>query len=429
MPDLDDLLSSEIATVAADAARRPTVASLAARGARRRRTRHGSVLLGVAATVGVIVVGVTQLRGPAVTTPGRAPSTATTDQSSLPPSTKGSSPGPASAAEIVGSADSRIWSLSVAPGNAGHRLSEWYTCLDGPSTCELHRYALAVTADSFGSRHVVDLPAVSDYPYDVEVAGAGHFIVSHNSRLVGVVDLSGRMRKITVGGPAGPATRREVVSTQGTKSPIAVDPRTGAAHRLALPSGTQRLESVSGRLWASGTSRLAWSDDGGAHWTPVVVPASLARKPIIPIASADQRTVGLIVGGNQTNDTLPWLHTLRGVAGAALTSYPPAASTVDPRVVAILPDGRLLALIPSWKSWQSGQHSPAAGLYVGQDWSHLAPVRMGPPFAHLSYTSVPPVLSVTVVGGTATIYATSPNGAEVLSSTNLGATWAPEAAR
>ena len=91
--------------------------------------------------------------------------------------------------------------------------------------------------------------------------------------------------------------------------------------------------------------------------------------------------------------------------------------------------GPLLVLMTYWNSWQNGSHSPRAGFYIGTDWSHLEPVRMGPPFANLAYTSAPTVLATTTTGHTVTIYATTSDQSSVDSSTDDGATWRPETAR
>lgn len=436
MPELDDLLSPDIVTKAGESARRPSLAALAARGVRRRRVRNGSVLVGSAVAVTAIALGAAQLRASPDNPPSPAPqptlpsSTSTTGLPSPSPSTAGQNDDVARATAVVKASDSKIAALVVAPGSPDHRISEWYTC-GGDSGCSGGHYALSVTADGYRHSTVIGLPVTKGY-YGIEPAGSSHFVLTLGGRLIGLVDLSGRVQPVQASGRPGPAAPGEVVSTL-SKRPVALDPESGAAHPFALPPGSRYVENVSGRLWASGgAARLEWSDDGGAHWHELALPSGAARKTLLPIPSAEQGIQGLIQGSYGANTTFQWGSTLRSSSGSPFTSVPagaPSGSSLAANGSAILPDGRLLVLMTFWESWQSGNHNQSAGFYVGTDWSHLEPVRMGSPFANLQYTSSPTVLAITTYARVVTIYAATPDQTAVVSSSDGGTAWHPEAAR
>jgi hypothetical protein len=421
MPDRDDVLSAE-------ADHPPGPAPLVRRGTRRRRTRDGALV--AVAAVAVAVVGWT-----AVSLPGGG----STPSPSSPPTTHPTHPSPsrtpsssdeddrATARAVVGSPHARIGGLSVIADHPERRIAEWYVCRE--SDCERRENALVVTGNGFADAHVVQLPA-NRSTWSLEPAGRDHFAVALNGGRRMLVDLSGRVTRITVGGTSGPVAGDEVPLRAPVRSYLAVDPATGAAHPLSVPAGTEQLlTEPSGQLRVLTARDYAWSDDGGATWHTIGLPQEgTAIAAIVPTASD---SVHAVLQGGDGATLFPWDRILRSTDGEAWTSYPGpsvAKAYVDSPVV--LPDGRLLIDVEAWSDQAAGKPAPRpVGLYAANTWSSPAPVSMGAPFGVSPGRSVIAVFDVAVTAGSVTVYARTPDQAQVFASSDGGATWRPVRAR
>ena len=349
------------------------------------------------------------------------------------------SPSPTTAAEVFGahqraadravvdSPRARIDAWAVVPGHPDRRIAEWSVC--GDSRCDRRRTALTVTANGFADAHLVELPAKGARWY-LEPAGAQHFAVALNGGRRILVDLSGHATRLTVGGTNGPLADTEVPLRAPVRGYLAVDPSTGAAHRLSVPPGTDTLlETPSGQLRALSFAAYSWSDDGGATWRHLALPLTGNELPELVATASDDVHALLVTGDGAT--LAPWIRALRSDDGSAWTSYSgPTVATAYVDSPVVLPDGRLLIDVQAWSDQRAGGPAPRRiGLYVGDDWSATAPVRMGPPFDASPNRSMMNILDVAVTGKTVTVYAQAPDRTTVVASSDDGATWSPIRAR
>jgi hypothetical protein len=335
-------------------------------------------------------------------------------------------------ARIIGDPDVRLASYSTIPGHPERRIAEWARCPD--RACHRPTYALVVTGDGFRTSHVVQVPPsrVANGWY-LEPEGARHFSISPNGGRRSLVGLDGRVTAVEVSGAPGPLAGREVPLPIAKGRFGAVDPTTGAAHPLSTPPGTVELLSTpDGQLRVATVHwRYLWSDDRGAAWHDIPIPAGDRglMMGMVPTTSGSVQAVQL---GGDGATLFPWDHVLRSTDGRTWTSYDgPGTPHAYGSVTAVLPDGELLVDVEAWSDQRA--HRPPArpvGLYAGPDWSRASPVALSGPFAHQDpHTFDPTILDVAVTVRSVTIYAATPDERGVVYSADGGHTWRPVRAR
>lgn len=332
----------------------------------------------------------------------------------------------------MGDSKARLGAFSVIPGHPERRIAEWYVCPD--HACYHRTYALAVSDDGFRTLHVVDLaPSRVANGWYLEPAGRDHFAISPNGGRRSLVDLSGRVTRIAITGPAGPMVGSEVPLRSSKAGFVAVDPDTGHAHPLATPAGVVELQtSPSGQLRGlTMDSRYYWSDDGGSAWHEIPLPPDDEHLTAEFVPTPSDGLHVLVLGGENT--VFSWDRVLKSTDGATWTSSydGPNDPTGYLGETVILPDGRLLVNVDGWSDATNKRPSAhQVGLYAGADWAHLRPVPVGPPFAGQDrHTFAPTILDLAVTAQSVTIYAETPDQKGVVSSTDGGTTWRPEGAR
>ena len=326
------------------------------------------------------------------------------------------------AAQIVDSPRARLGAFSAVPGHPGRRLAEWYVCRD--RRCYHRTYALVVSGDGFGTRHVVDLgPSRVANGWYVEPAGPDHFAISPNGGRRTLVDLAGRVTRIHAAGPPGPLVGREVPLRSSKAGFLAVDPDTGEAHPLATPPEVVELDRTpSGQLRAVSFAAYSWSDDGGATWQHLALHLGGDLPELVP--SASDHVQAVLVGGDGAT-LFPWLKVLETADGAAWRSYPgphdPTAYVDSP---VVQPDGRLLINVETWSDQRAGAPAPRrVGMYVGHLRSAPSAVAMGAPFDRSPNRSILSILDVVVAPHSVTVYGQTPEWTGVFGSSDGGATW------
>lgn len=331
------------------------------------------------------------------------------------------------AQQIVDSPQARLGAFATIPGHPGRRIAEWYVCRD--RRCYHRTYAMAVSSDGFRTTHVVGLGAsrVSNGWY-LEPAGPDHFAVSPNGGRRALVSLTGHVTRLQVSGSPGPLKGGEVPLRASKAGFLAVDPATGHAHPLSTPDDgvVDVEETASGQLRALTYDhpRYFWSDDGGATWREIPLPAQDTdlSAELVPSTSDSQQV--LLLGGENT--VFPWDDVLRSTDGRTWTTY---RGPDDPRGYVdesvVLPDGRLLMNVDGWSDqYRSRPSVNLRGLWAGSDWSRLRPVPPAGPFAGQDvHGYVPSILDIAVTSRSVALYALTPDQRGVVASTDGGEHW------
>lgn len=434
MPDLDDLLRSDIAGTASRSVEPPAFGAVVARGRRRRNRSRAAAA--AACVLAALAAGSTvlDLAGHS-TEPRPANPQPTLHHVHRPP---GPDRGPLPE-QVVDEPAASVDQVVVAAEDPDVRAVVWRLCRT--QRCTHVDRALALTGDGFATRSVVRLREDSDPA--IVPAGARTFLVSLDGPHPYLLDADGSRRPVSAPAPASPVRAGEVVTRWngfGADDFVAVDPASGAAHRVAVPGRLVELQGDrSGRLQGLsdyGSDRAPvffWSDDGGASWHDHRL-TSTGRQlfRLVPTA-AD--TMAVLVGGDGAT-LFPFGAVQRGTRdGATWEGFPqdsPPSAFVDGG--AVLPDGRLLVrLEQAEEQFHAGTGSePRTGLYVsdGADWGSFA--RLDPPDGApgLSPEDVQwlrgadlALAGVSVVPGHATVYITENGGNRVFAVADGGRTW------
>ncbi len=338
----------------------------------------------------------------------------------------------AAATAIVDGGTSRVDGIAVVPGHPERRIVEWHVCRD--PHCYHRTYALAVSADGFRTRHVVEVgPSRVANGWYLAPAGPDHFTIAPNGGRRRLVDLTGRLIPIRVTGGSGPLVGREVAVAMDKGAFLGVDPDTGRAHPLSVPAGAVEVEAApSGQLRAltSDDPRYYWSADGGASWHEIPLPAADAHLGAEFVPTPSDALHVLVVGGENT--VFPWDRVLESTDGRTWTSYDgPTDPTAYLDQSVVLPGGRLLMNVDGWSDQRGSRPSVnVPGLWIGADGAHVRPVPLAGPFAEQDvHRFVPTIIDAAVTRHSVTLYALTPDQKGVVSSTDGGTTWRPEAAR
>ena len=374
MRDLDELLDSEVSRSAARSATPRSFDDLQGRGRRRQRRTRAIVMLGAAAMVAVGVVG-SQIGLP---TPDRAPVDVP-----LPTPSSTPDPGPKlTATEVVDHPNAQLRGLRVSAEDPQVRAAVWQVCFD--KRCNRRRTAVTVTGNGFEDRTDLDVPGEAS-PV-VTVAGPDAFYVSWGSRTRMILHADGRTVPIRLADDAGPVGEGEVVARfdYGPARFVAVDPATGAAHRITTPPETTELElAPDGRLVGvshddpAGQARAVWSEDGGVTWQQRALPMTERSLPGL-VEGGGEGAMTVLTGGDGAT-LLPFGSMHRSRDGGRTWEDIDVRS--DPRayvgLVAVLPDGRLLVDVLAWSDQRINRMgSRPVGLHVsdGDDWAELLAV-------------------------------------------------------
>lgn len=375
MPDLEDLLRSDIAGAAARATRPPEFSALLARGHRRRHRRR--VATTVVACLTVVLAGAGALLGRDVLAGAPLPANPNPSPHHVDRTLDHQTP---TAEQIVDGSGATVVQVAVAAADPDVRAVLWQVCYQ---RCRTRHAAIAVTRDGFSTRVLVPVRDGA-YPF-LTPAGQSAFLVGGDGRRPYLLDAAeGTRRSLPRPGPEVPVRPGEVITRWGGAGDrfVAVDPETATVHRIPLPARLQELQGdragrLQGLTWPAPDHAVAvvWSDDGGAGWHEHRL-AWAGRSMFQLLPSADEGTMAVLAGSDGAT-LFPYEGVERGTSdGAAWRRFPqpsPPAWAVDGG--AVLPDGRLaLALVPPERS-ASRPEGRRAGLYVSQDaddWTHLS---------------------------------------------------------
>jgi hypothetical protein len=381
-------------------------------------------LTGAATVVLGAVLLVRESAGPEAPPSATRPTTAATAAPGPPPAPR------RDLASVVDDPAAWIDAVTVRQGTPRVRSVIWRRCRT--PRCSHSDRVLAVTDDGFATRHLVHLRGNAYYsPLD------GVFVLGAGAR-AHIVRPGGALAKVDWGaGPPGPLSDGErLVGTRIPDQIHALNPRTGAGHRVSAPANFDEVVRDGDGLLrgtvnppGDGPMRLATSTDGGRSWTTTRAPAAQDGLTTTPIASASTARALLSGGDGATLILLDMLH--RSVDGGAtweLHMGPTEPSTSIGSGLGVLPDGRLLLDLDRWSDG-SRHHagSRPRGLWVsaGQDWSDLRPIELGSPFHRLDLRhDASPVISIDVTRDRLTVYAVTRGPRQRLwSSTDAGRTW------
>ena len=390
MPDLDQLLGSDISRSASREAQSPGVEAVVIRGYRRRRQRSSLALAICSLLVVTGAVG-TQLRDGGRTAPGPADRSTghRTEQ------TEQTEPAPA---HVIDDPDSRPAQVATAPGDADVRAALWRLCND--PRCRRSHTAIALTSDGFRTRTVVGVrqgrsPVLTP-------AGTEGFVVTGDGRVPYLLHTDGTRLQADTVQQARPVVAGEVVVRDHWNPSrfLAIDPESGQGHVVPTPDGAMYLSGGSGLLQAlvPGSARTAprffWSHDGGASWREHQLPKddnSLFQ--LVPSAASDTMAV---IGGGDGATLFPLAALYRGTRdGASWQVVERGKPTAYGRGVAVLPDRRLMVEIEAWSDQRAGAPAPRpVGLYLsdGGDWADLSPMTVPgdmPPLAMIGQSVRP----------------------------------------
>jgi hypothetical protein len=404
MSDLNELLRSDVASLAADAAHVPTYAPIKRRGVRRRRVRSAGVALAAAAVVASVFVVTTQLSVDEKTSPPVAPS---------PTPSATAEPGP-TADEIVDHPDAYASMVVVAPENPEIRAVTWVLCRADDGCTERYE-AVAVTDNGFRTRTTLKRsnPVVS-------YVGEGTFAIQRDRRPI-LLHADGTTVEVDLSGQPGPVAAGQVLVPLSIFRWAAVDPVTGRGHRATVPAdfGTVQIgNDGSLRPTAHKRHRYVWSDNGGATWQETPLDAtgmlsSAASLPGDPVA---------VLEGDDGATFFPLQYVHRSVDGGRTFEQIELFSNYERMAyggpAAVLPDGRLLVDVDVWSDSElGGKHQRPVGLYIsnGDDWSVLTPVPGSPQDAGFQLQTSPDGILALALR----------RGQETLASTDGGVTWEP----
>ncbi|HSV40196.1 MAG TPA: sialidase family protein [Nocardioidaceae bacterium] len=405
MADLDQLLRSDIAAAAADAARVPDFSPLERRGTRQRRVRSTGTAVVAAAIVVVIAATATQF---VREDRGATPVTPTTPTPTTP-----SMPVNLTAEQIVDDPRSRAASIVIAPEDPRIRAVVWRLCLD--DRCRRHREAVAVTDDGFRTRSTLVANAFPLY------VGGGVFALQGRLGPPLLLHPDGHIVEVTglQSEPGPPELPGEVIVSYGSGVLrwVAADPTTGRGHPVTVPENLRILRlSPGGRLAGEtlGEGSYTWSDNSGATWSST--PLDNDPGLLVFAASRESEPIAVLEGGDgATLFPLGFVH--RSTDGGQ--TFERLRLFDDPMAygqnAGVLPDGRLLLNIEGWSDDEpGGEHARPIGLHVsnGNDWTDLRPVDGAAPYAEAQ----PDV--VATKDGLLIVY-----GQEGKASTDGGQTW------
>jgi hypothetical protein len=433
MPDLDDLLRSDVAGTASRSVDPPPLATVVTRG-RRLRTRRRAQVAAACVLVALAAGGGFLGRGALQTSPlPAAPQPAPHQVHHTPAPERGPT-----AEQVVDAADASVTQVAVSD-DPDVRAVLWQQC---ERRCHTRHAAIALTTDGFASRTLVRVRAGA-YPY-LAPAGQNAFLVTNDGPHPYLLDTDGTRRAIAAPGPVAPVRDNEVVTFWDRETHVAVDPTSGVAHHVNAPAGVaELLNEGSGRLVSidamSAVPSVVWSDDGGATWREHSLSAK-GRFLYQLVPSAAPGTTAVLVGSDGAT-IFPFEAVQRGARdGASWQGFEqgsPPAAYVEGGVV--LPDGRLLVCLEQvHETFRPGTGSePRMGLYVsaGDDWSSFA--RLDPPDGApgLAPGDVPwlhgadlTLAGVSATPGRATAYVTEHGGNRVFSVVD-GRTWTEVRAR
>jgi hypothetical protein len=207
-----------------------------------------------------------------------------------------------------------------------------------------------------------------------------------------ILHADGRTMPVRLADDAGPVGEGEVVVRLDYRPDpfIAVDPDTGAAHRITTPPETTELQQApDGRLLGvvhdhpGGEAEAVWSDDGGSTWQRHVLPMS-AGSLLTLVEGGGEGAMTVLAGGDGAT-LFPFGTMYRSRDGGSTWEAIDVRS--DPQAyvgrVAVLPDGRLLVEVVAWSDQginRAGSRPEGLHLSDGDDWSALLPVETGEPF-------------------------------------------------
>lgn len=416
MPNLDELLTGDVADAAAEAvASPPDLDALRHRGDRRRRVRR-TALAGIAAAAVVAAIGVGQVPGADRSTPA--------DQRPK-PSPSQVNPANLTPEEIVDNPRATLSKVAVSPTDSDVRATVWQLC--GSGRCAR---ATAVTADGFETRAVIK----GGQSWELTPLGSRGFLFTEYGMGVAAQLLApdGSVSLVEIEDePERPLADGEVVlGIPGEDMPwgawLAIDPVTGSARVLSFPDHVRAfVQQPGGRLEVlrqDGASEFQWSDDGGISWRKHALPKnSSALYQLVP--SGQPSTMALVEGGDgATNLPFGAVHVSRdgGDTWERISQDEQPAAYVG--TAAVLPDGRLLAHLHAWSDDTEQPADRSHGFYVGADWRDLEPLDMGAPFTADQAPHGPDVLAVHAGAEAVTIYAASESD-DLFRTTDNGMTW------
>ncbi len=416
MPDLDDLLRSDLAGTASRSVHPPDFGTVVARGRRRRTRRRATaaaacVLVALAAG-GTALDRATRSAVPQPTDPRPTPHRVKTPDPALDKSAP-------TAEQIVDDPAAYVSEVEVSADDPRVRGVVWELCAS--KRCARRYTAIAVTGDGFSTRALVAVP--QDWA-GLTPTSAGSFLVEGPRRPF-LLRPDGTRVAVGTPGSVAPFRAGEVLTQPGTYGDrlVAVDPVSGAAH--VLPAAANGLRQVyadaQGRLEAvryenrGTTPTYLWSVDGGTAWHSRVVSGPVGTI-LQPLPSALPATSAVLQGGDGAT-LFPFVAVHRGTRdGASWEGIPQHA---HPRAYVgtgvVLPDGRLLVDVVGWSDDRAGRPGRPKGPYVsaGDDWSsftRVLPDAVGSPeVSAAERTALAGGSSVDVIGtsvspGRATVY-------------------------
>lgn len=236
----------------------------------RRRTAWLPVAA-VAAVVVLIVGLVVALRPDSAPAPPQ-PAGPTPSATTAPTEAEESNAAPAEdPADVL--ADGTAEDVAVTPGDRDSRAVLWR---------KNRRTVVAVTHDGFATRELHEFRGW----WTLEPAGAGRFLVVSGDQKakIRMLESDGGPIEIAVSGDEYPAQAGEVLVRSGVgqeSGVIAVNPASGEAHRVPVPSDVPSWSVFGGRItgvaYGSGSSSSQypyhWSDDGGRTWQSATLSA------------------------------------------------------------------------------------------------------------------------------------------------------------
>jgi hypothetical protein len=425
MPELDEMLRSDVSAAAARSVVPPDFSGVAVRG-RQRRARRVAVL----ASAGVVV-----LAGAAVLTGVGAERSTTPDPAVPTPTPSPSATAGVGAEEIVDDPESVVVQVVAAPGAPQVRAVVWSRCPD--DRCRRPEAAVALTADGFDTRTVLRLGRSPS----LEAAGPSAFLGRGTDGDPFLLLLDGTkvgLHRPTDVSPVGPG---EVVGRwwgSGDADFYAVDPANGDTHLVPVPDGlvevrgdgTGRLEGISG---FGPDSVFMWSEDGGETWSEHDLPGE--ETSMFGLTPSGDPGTAAVIGGADGATLFPFIDVSR--LDRRSGTWQQVLQPRDPRAYigpqAVLPDGRLLVNVQVWSdaTFKKPGARPA-GVYTsdGADWSTLQRLEPGensglaPVERERALAGHPGVVGLSVEPGEVTVYVANGGGSSlVYAITDSGSRW------